>query len=120
MPRIPQLDDDAAWAAFVEAELTASLPPGWRWIRTTPPDGAAATWEVHLSEDPDDWFGLEMPPGAQNFIVFCGNSDAGVGGPHLLAQQARVIPRLGLMLHSLRDVLAWIFTNCPPNMRGLS
>ncbi len=117
---IPTFETDDEWASYVEGELRVALPTDWRCLRSIPPDGAAATWEILPGADPDDWFGIEMPPGAKNFIIFCGNTDAGIGGPHLLAQQARVVPRLGLRLHPLRDVLKWVFTNCPPNMRGLS
>lgn len=121
---VPQFESPEDWKAWFEAELSAALPPGWRrevipaslrgktgWIVEPAPDPASCLNHDFIIEPAADWSVI---------IVYCGNSDAGAGGIHWYAEQARVIQRDSLAFHPLREMLQWVFRRCEPNVRGLT
>lgn len=121
---VPDFSTPEEWVAWFETELAAAVPEGWKWQRSQRSlRSARPAWFVEpstsegcLMED----FIIEHALDWDTIIVFCGNSDAGAGGVHWYAEQARVIHRDTLALSSLREVLRWIFQHCEPNVRGLT
>lgn len=124
MHELPAFATPEEWERWLENELVAALPAGWTWRRSSSYVPASRRcWEVAPPEAPSgllEEFTIELSANADTVLVYCENSDAGFGGPHLLVQRARVIQREVLALSPLRDLLRWIFEKCEPNVHGLT
>lgn len=113
-----EFKDDAQLTSYVESQAREGLPPGWRLVGGQGPrtwlivaDGKSAQMENFI---------LTVSGDFEWFILYFGNSDAGYGGIHIVALNAKVMTSSSLDHFPLAQAIKYVVTTCKVNTWGLT